>query len=146
MQALSDVFGNRIISSGIWPARLPDLNPCDFFFFWGCLEDKVDNSNLRTEELKENIRREIANIHAEQIQRVNQNPFRRCGECIRVEGVHFQHRLWCVNCNYFIPNVIDQQAYWFIGKIRMRLAAGGAPVAVNRSTKVRTSPYLGVLN
>jgi hypothetical protein len=43
-----------------------------------------------------------------------------------------------------IPNVIGHQAYWFIGKIRMGLVAGGAPVvvkrrAVNRSTKVRTS-------
>jgi hypothetical protein len=65
VQALSDVFGDRIISSGIWPARSPDLNPCDFLF-WGCLKDKVYNRNPRTEELKENIRREIANIPAEQ--------------------------------------------------------------------------------
>jgi hypothetical protein len=46
-----------------------------------------------------------------------------------------------VICNNFIPNVIRQQVYCFIGKIRMRLAAGGAPVAVNRSTKVRTALY-----
>jgi hypothetical protein len=32
MQALSYVFGNRLISSGVWPARSPDLNPCDVFF------------------------------------------------------------------------------------------------------------------
>jgi hypothetical protein len=52
MQALSDVFGDRIISSVIWPARLPDLNPCDFFF-WGCLKDNVYSSNPRMEgELK----------------------------------------------------------------------------------------------
>jgi hypothetical protein len=31
------------------------------------------NSNPRTEELKENIRREIANIPVEQLQRANQN-------------------------------------------------------------------------
>jgi hypothetical protein len=31
MQALSNVFGDRLISSGIWPAYSPDLNPCDFF-------------------------------------------------------------------------------------------------------------------
>jgi hypothetical protein len=37
------------------------------------------------------IRREIANIPAEQLQRVNQNLFRRCEECVRVEGQHFQH-------------------------------------------------------
>jgi hypothetical protein len=92
MQALSDV-GDRIISCGIWPARSPDLTPCDFFL-WGCLKDKVYKSNLRTEEqLKENIRREIANIPSEQLQRVNQNLFRRCEECVRVEGQHFQHLL-----------------------------------------------------
>jgi hypothetical protein len=35
MQALSDVFGDRIMGNGIWLARSPDLNPCNFFF-WGC--------------------------------------------------------------------------------------------------------------
>jgi hypothetical protein len=75
MQALSDIFGDRIISSGIWPACSPALNPWDFFF-WGCLKDTVYNSNLPTEEeLKENIHSEIANIPAEQLQRVNQNLF-----------------------------------------------------------------------
>jgi hypothetical protein len=70
LQALSDVFGNRIISSGIWPARSPDLNNCDFFI-WGCMKDEVDESNPRTEELKEKIHTEIADIAAEQLQRVN---------------------------------------------------------------------------
>jgi hypothetical protein len=40
MQALSNVFRDRIVSSGIWPASSPSLNPCDFFF-WGCLKDNV---------------------------------------------------------------------------------------------------------
>jgi hypothetical protein len=60
MPALSIVFGDRIISSDTFPARSPDLNPCDFFFC-DCLKGKVYNSNPRTEELKENIRMEIAN-------------------------------------------------------------------------------------
>jgi hypothetical protein len=30
VQALSDIFRDRLISGGIWPARLPDLNPCAF--------------------------------------------------------------------------------------------------------------------
>jgi hypothetical protein len=42
MQALPDVR-DRIISSGIWPERSPDLNPCDFFFL-GRLKDEVYNS------------------------------------------------------------------------------------------------------
>jgi hypothetical protein len=117
------------------------------FFLWGCLKDKVYNSNRRTKkELKENIRREIANIPAEQLQRVRQNLFRRCEECLRVQGQHFQHFLLSVNCNYFIPNVIDKQALCIIGEIHNRIAAGVAPVvlkrsAVNRSTKERTSLY-----
>jgi hypothetical protein len=86
MQALFDVFGEKIISSGIWPERSPDLNSCDFFF-WGCLKDNVYNSILWTEEeLKENIPKEIANISAEQLQRINQNFFCRCEECVRVMG------------------------------------------------------------
>jgi hypothetical protein len=40
MQALSSVFGDRIISSGIWPAYLPDLNPCDFFLL-GPFEEQI---------------------------------------------------------------------------------------------------------
>jgi hypothetical protein len=75
MQALSDVFGDRIISSGIWTACSPGLNPSDFFF-WGCLKEKVYSSNPRTEEeLKENICKKISNILAEQLQKVNLNLF-----------------------------------------------------------------------
>jgi hypothetical protein len=63
-----------IINSSIWPARSPDVNPGDFFFFWVCLKNKVYNSKpISEEELKENIIREIANIPVEQLQRVNQN-------------------------------------------------------------------------
>jgi hypothetical protein len=39
MQALPNVFGDRIISSGIRPARSPNLKPCDFFF-WGLFEEQ----------------------------------------------------------------------------------------------------------
>jgi hypothetical protein len=92
MQALSEVFGDRIISSGIWPAHSPDLNPCDFFLL-GLLERQSFNSNPQTGELKEYIHRETANIPAEHLQRVNQNLFHQCKECLCVEGQHFQHLL-----------------------------------------------------
>jgi hypothetical protein len=48
---------------------------------------------LTEEELKENIRREIANIPAEQLQGVSLNLFHQCEECVYVEGQHFQHHL-----------------------------------------------------
>jgi hypothetical protein len=46
---------------------------CDFFF-WGCSKDKVYSSSPRTEEeLKESICREILDIAAENLQKVNRN-------------------------------------------------------------------------
>jgi RNA polymerase-binding transcription factor DksA len=58
------------------------------------LHDIGASSNPRTEEeLKENIRREISHIAAENLQKVNQNLFRRCEECLRVERQHFQQLL-----------------------------------------------------
>jgi hypothetical protein len=83
VQALSDVLGNRIICSDIWPASSPDLNPCDFFY-WGCLKDKIYSSNPRTKELKGNIRREISNIPAEGVQKVKKRllpPVRGMSTC-----------------------------------------------------------------
>jgi hypothetical protein len=75
VHALSDVFGDRIVSKGIWPARSTDLKS---FFFWDYLKDNVYNSNPRSEEgIQENIRRKIVIITAEQLQRVNQNLFCR---------------------------------------------------------------------
>jgi hypothetical protein len=62
-KALSDVFRDSIISSSIWPARPSGLNPCDFFF-WGCLKNKLYNSNRQTKDIKDYISREIENIPA----------------------------------------------------------------------------------
>jgi hypothetical protein len=84
IQALSDVFGDRIMSSGIWPARSPDLNPYDLLY-WGRLKDNVYDNNPSTEELKENICREITNIPGEQLKKVNQNLLSRCEECLHVD-------------------------------------------------------------
>jgi hypothetical protein len=73
--ALSNVFGDRIISSDIWPACSPDHNLCDLFLLV-FLKDKINNRNTRKEkEVKENIHKETANIPAEQLQRVSQNFF-----------------------------------------------------------------------
>jgi hypothetical protein len=41
IKSLSDVFEMRIVSSGIWPARSPDVNPSNFFF-WGCMKESSE--------------------------------------------------------------------------------------------------------
>jgi hypothetical protein len=74
-QALSDVFEDRVINA-VFGQHVHPIHA--IFFFWGCLKDRVYNSNSRTEEeIKENIRTETAIIPAEQLQVVNQNLFRR---------------------------------------------------------------------
>jgi hypothetical protein len=85
--------GTELSEVVIWPARSPDLHPCDFFF-WGCLKNKIYNRNPRKkEELKENIHKESANIPVEQLRRVKQTLIHRYEECLSVEGQHFLYLL-----------------------------------------------------
>jgi hypothetical protein len=44
MQALSDIFRDKNISTGIWQAHSPDLNPYNIFFC-GSLQDKFKTVN-----------------------------------------------------------------------------------------------------
>ena len=37
---LASKFGQKFLAKGTWPARSPDLNPCDYFL-WGYLKDRV---------------------------------------------------------------------------------------------------------
>jgi hypothetical protein len=108
-------------------------------FFWSCLRDKFTTVTLRTEELEENIQKEITNIPAEHLEMLNENLFRMCVKWIRAEGQHVQYLLWpanfnCfvllwpANYNCFVLNVIGQQTYWFIAKTRVRFTACSAPV------------------
>jgi hypothetical protein len=134
IQALCNIFRDRIISSSIWPAHSPHLNSW-YFFFCGASKDKVYNSKPWLEEMKENILRKLQIFLQNSIKWL----IRTCsllGGMSMCEGrQHFQHLLWPVNSNYLIPNIIDEQAHWFIGKIRTCLAASGAPVAMKWSTK-----------
>jgi hypothetical protein len=93
MKELRQVFGDRIISRGLWPAHSLDLNPCDFFL-WRNLKQKVYKTNPHTiEELKENIRNEVSAISPGELKRVITNLVRRCQEYARADGDHFQHLL-----------------------------------------------------
>jgi len=56
--ALREMFPRHLISLRVdvgWPARSPDLSPCDFFL-WGYLKEKVFKIRPRSlEDLKERI-------------------------------------------------------------------------------------------
>lgn len=78
-----------------WPARSPDLNPLDFFF-WGFLKEAVyatpvtdvDNLKQRVFKACEDIRnrREI-------FERVRHSMMQRLKSCIEAGGQHFEHLL-----------------------------------------------------
>jgi hypothetical protein len=60
-----------------WSARSPNLNACDFFL-WGCIKRKVCEKQPRTmDDLKENIRDEVAAVSPITLQGVIQNFHKR---------------------------------------------------------------------
>jgi hypothetical protein len=90
---LNDVFENRLISRGLWPARSPDLKPCDFYL-WGNLKDKVYSNNPHIlVELKQRIRETVSSVEVSELKLVSNNIFKRLEARLREEGRHFKHLL-----------------------------------------------------
>jgi hypothetical protein len=73
MRVLSEMFPASVISRRgniEWPARSPDFNAYDFFL-WEYLKSKVYEKKPRTtEDLKQNIREEVAAVSPTMLQRV----------------------------------------------------------------------------
>jgi inhibitor of nuclear factor kappa-B kinase subunit alpha len=93
INVLNKVFEDRLISCRLWPARSPDLNPCDFYL-WGNLKDKVYSNNPHTlVELKQCIRETISSIEVSKQKLVSNNIFKRLEACLKAEGRHFEHPL-----------------------------------------------------
>jgi hypothetical protein len=68
---LNEVFDDRLISHGLWSARSPDLNPCDFYQ-WGNQKDKAYSNNPHTlVELKQSIRETISYIEVSELKLVS---------------------------------------------------------------------------
>jgi hypothetical protein len=83
-------FGRLISLRGDvgWPARSPDLSPCDFFL-WGYLKEKVFKHHPRSlEDLKERIQQEIDAILPDLTQRVMKNFRERLQQCVANDGHH----------------------------------------------------------
>lgn len=93
LQYLEEVFGNRIISRGIWPPRSPDLTPLDFYL-WGALKGRAYENNPQTvDDLKTAISQNIKMITPSTLQKVSDNMKRRVNICQQASGTHFQHLL-----------------------------------------------------
>ena len=91
MNCLRQMFPGRLISlrgDVNWPARSPDLTPCDFFL-WGYLKSKVYIKRPNTmEDLINNIEAEIGRILADILVRVHENFRKHMQQCVDSEGRH----------------------------------------------------------
>jgi hypothetical protein len=137
------IFSSAVVWNTKFTTVTRKCNACDFFI-WGCLKYKVYSSNpWIEEEPKRKYSYDNCKYSCRTASKGKSEPLLPVWRMFTA----FHHFLWSVNCNDFIPNVIGQQAYWFIGKIHMRLAASSALVTIkcrsmNQSTKVRTSLYM----
>ena len=101
MTAIQNVFDKRVTSRGLWPARSPDLNSCDFYL-WGTLKSKIYANNLHSlEELKQNVRYEIGVISENELRRVSGHVFRRCAVCQIAQGHNLEHEFWIRYVHYY---------------------------------------------
>ena len=95
MRYLDRQFQDRVVSrrpirGRDWPARSPDLNPCDAFL-WGYLKSKVYCPRPTTlDQLETSIRREVAALDPEMLLKVVRNIRTRAERCIAVNGGHFE--------------------------------------------------------
>nr|CAH7726603.1 unnamed protein product [Callosobruchus chinensis] len=77
-----------------WPARSPDLNPLDFFY-WGAVKEKVYFKAIESEfELRERIAEAAEFVNNGRFARkIARSLLKRCRACIATEGRHFEHIL-----------------------------------------------------
>lgn len=95
MDFLQDHFTGLIANNSEtpWPARSPDLTPCDFFL-WGFIKDNVYAERVHSlEELKNRVRRAIALITPQMLAKVHLETIKRARVCMAQEGGHIEHLL-----------------------------------------------------
>ena len=96
IQYLEQQFGGRVVSRRTvlgmdWPARSPDLNPCDYFL-WGYAKARVYNPRPATlDQLENNIRQVIGEIPPAMINRALLDIRARAHACIAAQGGHFEN-------------------------------------------------------
>jgi hypothetical protein len=93
MNMLRGFFQDRLISKNLWPPRLLDLSPSDFFL-WGYLKETVHQENPHMlEDLRNNITNAVQGITADVLRCVSWNMCRRMQSGLQQNGGHFQHLL-----------------------------------------------------
>ncbi|CAK1582351.1 unnamed protein product [Parnassius mnemosyne] len=78
----------------LWPARAPELNPLDFFY-WGYLKENVYSKPIpNIAELRQKIIEFSQQANNIRLARpITRSFIRRCRTCIRAGGRQFEHLL-----------------------------------------------------
>jgi hypothetical protein len=92
MSALQEVFDDRIISTGMWPPRLPGFRVCDLYL-WGNLKERVYRNTLHTAEPLQNEVRDVVALISANEHHVSQRFLQRYEAYLRATGNHFEHFL-----------------------------------------------------
>jgi len=81
------------ITSALWPANSPDLNPVDYQI-WGKLQERVYRSQIRdVHQLKLRLIEEWEHFHQVVIDEAVRLWGPRLRACVWAHGRHFEHRL-----------------------------------------------------
>lgn len=94
---LNEIYPGRWIGRMgpiLWPARSPDLNSLDFFY-WGYLKNKVYETPIpNLNELRRRLHHFAAEANERRLARfISRSFIRRCHACVRAGGRQFEHLL-----------------------------------------------------
>jgi hypothetical protein len=93
MKLLNEIFGEHVISRNLWPPRLPDVTPPDFYV-GGATKSAVYRDLPRTlNELQTAVTVYIRNISQADLQKVLVNQIKWVQVCMDACGHHFQYLL-----------------------------------------------------
>ncbi|GFW87556.1 uncharacterized protein TNCV_4485211 [Trichonephila clavipes] len=102
---LKDMFGNRLISRFgpvNWPPRSCDLTPLDYFL-WGYVKSLVYADKPQTlDHLEDNIRRVIADIRPQMLEKVIENWTSRLDYIRASRGSHMPEIIFKMQASYFL--------------------------------------------
>ena len=90
-------FGTQTIGERLavhWPARSPDLTPCDFWL-WGSMKDAIHHQGPAADlnEIKTRVRSFFAQVPEDHCRRAVQSVQKRCRLLLTQNGGHFEHLL-----------------------------------------------------
>jgi hypothetical protein len=90
---VSRVFGDKIITKGLWPPRSPNRNLCDCYLP-SALNDKLHGNNLQTEEdVKISVQDVASSVAPVELLRTKNNVSVKCDASVEAERNQFQYLL-----------------------------------------------------